>query len=186
MKHYLIVLICMVVSGCASPNLGEPYNPGLEVNLDEEQSVIVVFADADIDERIGFVIWHNGKRTAWLFPNSFIRIISTPGTSEMGFGEYVPKPKFFEDPPESYTMLGSPFPTSFSDLAGGKIEQTIDLEAGEVFYIRIRKEMSEVFETCGETTETTDVCSKKNYTTVIERVDKTTAIEALTGMRESL
>lgn len=179
MRHIFLLLTCLIIGGCVSAKLGETYNPGVHENTPEGRATLIVFVDKEVEAGIVYRVWVNDKELGYVFPNTFAQTAVSPGEVKIRFWEQVEKVDF-EPPPESLTLLGSPF--SFKPGP----EHSINTLPGEVHYMSIRKKAEEYFEQCAESKETTTICSRYTYTTVIEQVDADVATAALQGMRESL
>lgn len=181
MKTAVLMASALFVAGCAAQNLGEIYDASRDAGLTDGASIVIIYVDADVADGIGYQTWANGDAQGLIFPNTFRRIGPFQGLVKVGFREqYVGKFNWAGDYPESLTLLGSPF--SF----GPPFVLPVDVGQNQAHFIRVRKEAGEEFFACAESADTTTLCSKKQYKTVIEEVDATTATAALAGMRESL
>ena len=180
MKIAVAMVAVLFVAGCTTQNLGGTYNASKNAGLIDGASVAIIYVDADVADGIGYQTWANGDAQGLVYPNTFRRIGPVQGLVEVGFREQYVGKIIGEDLPESFTLLGSPL--SFS----APFILAVDVGQNEVHFIRVRKESSEEFFACDESADTTTLCSEKQYKTVIEEVDATTATAALTEMRESL
>jgi hypothetical protein len=181
MKYYpFCFLMCLLVGGCVSSNLGKTYKSSEHPNVTGDNGEVIIFADSEIEDGIAFRVWIDDKHQGLVFPKSFIRVGVTPGMSKIGFREEFAGNSFKDSLPESFTQLGSPF--SFKP----PLVRHIEVRTREVHYIGIRKESNEYFSECEETKETTTVCKANRYNTVIEQVDGIVANAELSGMKESL
>ena len=178
MRCLSIILTCLTVSGCVSANFGEEYKHSEHAIATGDNGVVIIYADSKIEQGIVYQVWVNDKDAGFVFPESFLRVVSASAESIIRFWE---RPDTISSElPESYTALSTPF--SFTP---GVIRR-IDVKAGGIYHIRIRKESSESFQECGETNETVTVCKKKQFYTTIEQVESSVAMKELTGMKESL
>jgi hypothetical protein len=179
-RNFSIALACLLLGSCFHSNLGETYQSSEHARTASDKGVVIIFADSGIEEGIAYGVWVDDKRQGLVFPNSFIRVYSTPGVADIRFWEQPAGNIFRDSLPESYTALGTPL----SFKAG--VVRPIDVKAGEVHYVRIRKESDEYFTACEEAKDTTTICKKMRYKTIIEEVDGTVAAAELSGMKESL
>ncbi|MGK0225078.1 MAG: hypothetical protein ACI9ON_004338 [Limisphaerales bacterium] len=179
-RYFFIALLCVVLVGCFSSNLGSAYHPSEHGKAPGDKGVVIIFVDSGIEQSIAYRVWIDDEGHGLIFPNSFTRVPAGPGVVNFRFWEQFAGNIFRDSMPDSYTALGTPF--SFKP----GIVRPIDVKPGEVKYIRIRKEFAEVFTACEEAKETTTICKKRQYKTVIEEVDGTVATADLSGMKESL
>lgn len=177
-KNFTVILMCLLVSGCVTAKFGEEYKRSEHAIVTGGNGVVIIYADSEIEQGIVYQVWVNDKDAGFVFPDSFIRIISASGESIIRFWERIDS--LSSELPASYTALGTPF--SFTP----GVTRQIDVKAGDVYYIRIRKQHSEYFAECGETEEAITVCKKKRYKTMIEQVESSIAMKELSGMKESL
>ena len=180
MKRIRLIALCLFAGGCVSPNLGEVFDTATHARSSAADGLVIIFADAEIAEGIIYQTWANGDVQGIVFPNSFRRVTVPPGEAAIGFREQFGGNPIKDDLPPSFTYLGSPL--SFWP----PFVLRIDVAAGEVRYIQIRKEREERFVECEETRETIRLCSRVTYRTIIEPVDETAALVALRGMQESV
>lgn len=180
MRNFSIVLVCLFLVGCSASNLGRTYHPSEHAKAPGDKGVVIIFVDSGIEDGIAYRVWVDDEGQGLVFPNSFIRAQVMPGVTDVRCWEAFAGNIFKDSMPESYTSLGTPL----SFKAG--VVRPIDVEPGEVHYVRIRKESDEYFTACEEAKETTTICKKMRYKTIIEEVDGTVAAAELSGMKESL
>ena len=177
----LVIAICsLVLSGCFTATLGENYQHGSYVTSDPDEAWVIVYVDAAVDAGLTFRVWTNDDGRGLVFPNTFKPVSVSPGDVDLRIWEQLAGNTLKEPVPESYTMIGK----QFSFRSGETHPLTV--RSGETRYIRISKQSREIFIACAEDKETTTVCSRQEYKTLIEQVAGETAAAELSTMRESL
>ena len=184
MKKYLLLLILVMVSGCASrtANLGSEFNIQQHANIADNRALIIIYADRNIEDKIALTIWHNGDAKPLVFPGTYLRIVTKPGESSIQFWDTYTGGLFGIN--ETKT-----FPKDLNELylkSRYGTTRSFDVQAGQVLYLKFYQEYIENFVQCGETEDTTSVCIREKYTTHMEEVSKAEAKGQLTGMKESI
>ena len=181
MTKYLMPFVCLLLLGCASQKFGGTFNLASTAPVDSGQSVMMLFAGSDLEENVAFTLWFNGDKQAVLYPNSYIRVLSEPGLAKIRYIETFTGDPFRGKLPPSMAMNDRPK----LSLVVGRTE-TFNMRAGEVHFVRFHMAFYEQYVACAESAETTSVCAKHRFKTMVEEVDSADALSLLAGSRESL
>ena len=178
MRICVLTFPLILYGGCSTIDQGGAFDLVVHGKGEAGKGVLIIYADAAVEDGTVYFTRLKDKPDDKLFPSylriypgTFIRILAEPGLAEID--TFVAWRKFLREPE-------SPAPAS------RVIGHEAYVEAGDVLYFTFRQEVEEVYRKCEETRETTTICKMMSHSTIIEPVDGSVAVKALSGLVERI
>lgn len=168
MKKIFLTPVFFLAAACSTAKFGAGFDPTVHGEVEDGKNVVIIYPNPNIENGLFFSVSLNRKHRGELFPGTFLLIAENPGPLELRISEHVQ----FGHMPETYSF--------------GAAKNTLNAAAGQAVYVRLRKELREEFVQCEETRKTITICKKQRHITLIEPVEKSTALPELSGLKESL
>jgi hypothetical protein len=186
--RHLGLVALLVLCGCSSPRLGGPWVAGVSDAVPAGAGHIILYVEEQVDPGIWFDIELDGKRAAKLYQETFVRLETFPGMHRVQVREYWTGEGAGKDFADIFLRpFSAPSDSSPESLhAGLRTGYDVSLSPQAAVFLRVRKDPAEtVYVPCGGDNETTTMCQREHFPTVIEAILKEEAETRLVKLQES-